>query len=132
MKVESVIAPCPCSNHPPTTNQHCLLCSIYSDSPLWGDDDNCVHRRISLQRCRGKFSLHYEYNLTESEKAQQVIKEIQNNHEVLCNSCILYCRCERCYRHFPDHLYPTDSNEYNACQRRDQNIVVGRYCLDCV
>jgi len=50
-------------------------------------------------------------------------------HEVLCNSCKEYRRCARYYRHLPDHLYPTsDSNVFNACQRRDQNNV-GRYCL---
>ena len=50
--------------------------------------------------------------------------------EVLCNSCRLYRRCGRCYRHLPDHLFTnSDSNLCNACQHRDQNNV-GRYCLD--
>jgi len=50
--------------------------------------------------------------------------------EILCITCKKYRRCERCYRHLPDHLYPTsDSNVCNACQNRDKSNV-GQYCLD--
>jgi len=48
---------------------------------------------------------------------------------LLCDRCINYKRCCRCYRYLPHHLYPNDADVCFACQNLDP-CNIGRYALD--
>jgi len=48
---------------------------------------------------------------------------------LLCDTCLNYIRCNRCYRYLPPHLYHNDDGVCNACQDRNA-YNVGRYAHD--